>query len=288
MNNHNDRLSDDDFGDNLEEVGDDADESLLVEFLDHWENANELENKGAILEVYCAKYPRLEEDFRGLAEARYGIDRVVFVASQEDRDPTQLGPYRILRMLAYGGMGKVYEAEDGTLSRRVAVKTIRVGRAADPRLLEQFKAEREALALLHHTNIVPIFSAGEEDGLSYFAMPLINGITLADLVETMSQPGSPRPGAVAMPASPSSWADLLRLARSEASRRHTAQRLSARFGVRFSRASSPPPPPDPDHRCRKPSSSPRPPDYERRMAEIVAVAAEAIHSTTKRASCTST
>ncbi len=203
---------------------------------------------------YCAKHRHLEGDLRGLAEARGGIDRVDFVAGEKDADPDQLGPYRIIRLLAYGGMGKVYEAEEKTLSRRVAVKTIRVGRAANPKLVEQFKAEREALALLHHTNIVPIFSAGEEDGLLYFAMPLINGLTLADLVETMSQPGSPRSGTAASATSPSSWADLLRLARTEASRRHTLQRLSARFGVRLSRASSPRPSSNPELPTPKRSS----------------------------------
>jgi len=276
MNKQNDELDLDAF-DEIEEMDNNPDESLLVKFLDAWENAHEPANQEAILEDYCARNPHLGGDFRDLAEARGGIDRVAFVAAREDQDPKQLGPYRILRLLAYGGMGKVYEAEDETLSRRVAVKTIRVGRAADSRLLEQFKAEREALALLHDTNIVPIFSAGEEDGLFYFAMPLINGITLADLVETMSQSESPRPEATASPTSPSSWVDLLRLAKSGASHRHTIERLTARFGVRFTRASSPPPPSSQDSLTPKPSSSPRPAEYERRVAEIVAVAAEAIH-----------
>ena len=247
MNKHDDDSGHSDFEDydDIEYIDDDPDDSLLVAFLENWENASEVKDQAAILEGHCAKHPHLEGDFRGLAEARGGVNRVVFVAAQEDPDPEQLGPYRILRLLAYGGMGKVYEAEDKTLSRRVAVKTIRIGRSADPRLLEQFKAEREALALLHNTNIVPIFSAGEEDGLLYFAMPLIKGFTLADLVETMSQPGSPRPGTAASPISPSSWADILRLAKSEASHRQTLRRLSARFGFRFSRASSQPPSPSP-------------------------------------------
>ena len=281
MNKHRDDLSDDDFDDDIEELGDDPDESVLVDFLEQWENANEVKNRDVILAEYCAKHPHLQGGFRALAEARGAVNRVVFVAGQDDSDPERLGPYRILRLLAYGGMGKVYEAEDVTLSRRVAVKTIRVGRSADPRLLEQFKAEREALALLHNTNIVPIFSAGEEDGLLYFAMPLINGLTLADLVETMSQPGSTSAGTPGLPTSPSSWADLVRLARSEASHRHTCQRLSARFGFRVPRRSSSPPSTNPELREPRRALSPRPADYERRVAEIVAVAAEAIHSASR-------
>ncbi len=279
MHKHADDSGHDDFDDDdIEEAGDNADETVLVEFLEHWENEKEIASRNAILADYCAKHPHLEVDFRGLAEVRGGIAHFVFVAAQEDPDPDRLGQYRILRLLAHGGMGKVYEAEDETLKRRVAVKTIRAGRAADPRLLEQFKAEREALALLHNTNIVPIFGAGEEDGVLYFAMPLINGLTLADLLETMSQPDFPRPGTAESPSSSSSWAELLRLAKSEASHRHTLQRLSARYGVRFSRSSSPPPSPSPELRNPQSSLSPLPPDYERRVAEIVAVAAEALHS----------
>ena len=273
-----DGLSHDDFDDDgIEDMGDDPVEPVLVEFLAAWENAS-VEERNAIIQDYCAKHPDLEEDFRGLAEARGGIDRVDFLTCQEDADPDQLGPYRIIRLLAHGGMGKVYEAEEKTPSRRVAVKTIRLGRAANPKLVEQFKAEREALAVLHHTNIVPIFSAGEEDGLLYFAMPLINGLTLADLLATMSQPSSPRSGTTAPTSSLSSWADVLRVAKTEASRRHTFERLSARFGVRLSGESRPRTPPDSEDRSPKSSSSPRPPDYERRVAEIIAIAAEAIHS----------
>ena len=265
----------DDFDDEIDEEGLDPDEALLVAFLNDWENPPDFDGKEAILKDYCAKHPRLERQFRSLAEARRSLGAGVFVG---DPEPRRLGPYRILRFLAKGGMGKVYVAEDETLSRLVAVKTIRVGRAADPKLLEQFKAEREALALLHDTNIVPIFSAGEEDGLFYFAMPLIHGITLADLVETMILPGSPDPKAAAPPASTSSWVDLLRRARSDASHRHTIERLSTRYGVRFTRDSSSSSSDRPDSRTGKHPSNPRPPDYERRVVEIVAVAAEAIHN----------
>ncbi len=278
MNNRNDVLSHDDLNNEIDDFGDDPDESLLMEFLDQWENASEISDRDAILEEFCAKHRHLEGNLRDLAEARAGVDRVDFFSGEKDADPDQLGPYRIIRLLAHGGMGKVYEAEEKTPLRRVAVKTIRLGRAANLKLVEQFKAEREALAKLHHTNIVPIFSAGEEDGLLYFAMPLINGLTLADLVATMSQPGSLGQGKTATTTPMSSWADVLKLARTEASHRHTLERLSARFGVRMSRAPSARPSPSSDHKMPIRSPIPRPPDYERRVAEIIAVAAEAIHS----------
>ncbi len=254
MNKFDDYSSHHEFDEEIDEVGDDRDEALMGEFLERWEIADELGNKDTILKEYCAKYPRLEGYFRDLAEVRGGVNRVVFVAAQDES--AQLGPYKILRLLAYGGMGKVYEAEDELLPRRVAVKTIRIGREADRRLLEQFEAEREALARLHNTNIVPIYGAGEDNGLLYFAMPLINGLTLADLLETMNNSEFAKPETAASPNSPSSWVDLLKLAKSEASQRQTRRKLSARFGVPFSRASSPRPSSKPEPRTQRQSLRP--------------------------------
>src|SRR6185437_6655059 len=111
--------------------------------------------------------------------------------------------------------------------------TIRLGRAADPKLLERFEYERATLARLHHTHIVPIYSAGEDDGLLYFAMPLIKGPSLADLVATISRwPSGPADATRA-----TSWEEILGRATSEATWRRSVRRLS----VHPDRASSPTP-----------------------------------------------
>lgn len=97
-------------------------------------------------------------------------------AGAESDVPTQVGPYRILRLLGEGGMGRVYEAEQlQPVQRRVALKLTRSG--LDPeRVMARFQAERQALAVLDHPNIARIFDAGSEaDGRPWFAMELVDG-----------------------------------------------------------------------------------------------------------------
>ncbi len=87
----------------------------------------------------------------------------------------QLGDFRIIREIGRGGMGIIYEAEQVSLKRHVALKVLGPGIADSPRQLERFHRESEAVARLHHTNIVPVFGSGSENGVHYFAMQLIDG-----------------------------------------------------------------------------------------------------------------
>src|SRR3984957_15842421 len=77
--------------------------------------------------------------------------------------PTQLGDYRILREVGRGGMGIVYEAEQISLGRHVALKVLASPSMLDPKHIERFLREAKAAARLHHTNIVPVFGVGEQD-----------------------------------------------------------------------------------------------------------------------------
>jgi hypothetical protein len=99
----------------------------------------------------------------------------------------QLGDFRILRELGRGGMGVVYEAEQLSLDRRVALKILPFAAALDPRQLQRFKNEAQAAAHLHHTNIVPVFGIGCERGVHYYAMQFIEGQTLAALIAELRQ-----------------------------------------------------------------------------------------------------
>jgi serine/threonine protein kinase len=95
--------------------------------------------------------------------------------------PLRLGDFRIVRELGRGGMGVVYEAEQLSLKRRVALKVLRFG-STEAEARERFQREAETVAALHHTNIVPIFAVGCEGGVHYLAMQLIEGTSLADLL----------------------------------------------------------------------------------------------------------
>lgn len=96
-----------------------------------------------------------------------------------------LGDYRIVRELGRGGMGVVYEAEQLSLGRRVALKMLPFATALDPKQLQRFKNEAQAAAHLHHANIVPVHGVGCERGVHYYAMQLIEGQTLAAMIEEL-------------------------------------------------------------------------------------------------------
>lgn len=102
----------------------------------------------------------------------------------------QLGDYRILREIGRGGMGVVYEAEQQSLQRTVAVKVFPVSTLREPRQLQRFHREARTAARLHHNNIVPVFGVGEQDGLHYFVMQKIAGTSLDRLIVPDDQGGS--------------------------------------------------------------------------------------------------
>jgi serine/threonine protein kinase len=99
-----------------------------------------------------------------------------------DRGTTALGDFRIVREIGKGGMGVVYEAEQLSLNRRVALKVLPFAAALDSRHLQRFKNEAQAAACLHHSNIVPIYSVGCERGVHFYAMQFIEGQSLAEVI----------------------------------------------------------------------------------------------------------
>ena len=97
--------------------------------------------------------------------------------------PEQLGPYRIVSRLGRGGMGAVYEATDEA-GRHVAVKMLAAHLADDPGLRRRFDAEIATLKTLRHPGIVQLLAFGEEDDQPYFAMELVPGRSLEQLLRT--------------------------------------------------------------------------------------------------------
>lgn len=96
--------------------------------------------------------------------------------------PSQVGDYRIERLIGSGGMGRVYLAEHATMLRPVALKTLPPERMRQANAVERFYAEVRAAGRLLHPNIVTAFDAGCIDGVHYLAMEYVNGPTLSALV----------------------------------------------------------------------------------------------------------
>lgn len=152
--------------------------SRLVEVLDQYLadlKAGQTPDRAKLL----AAHPDLAEEL-----GRY-LDGMDFLHASGDatKPGKRLGDFHILREVGHGGMGAVYEAEQISLHRRVALKVLRFGRVSDPEALERFQREAETVACLHHTNIVPIFAIGSEGGVNYYAMQFIVGRSLDQVLK---------------------------------------------------------------------------------------------------------
>ncbi len=155
---------------------------------------------------YCRRHaelaPRIRELFPALVMieqcgpvAEDPKDSLLFSADgQPYAAPVRIGGYRIVREIGRGGMGIVYEAFQESLSRRVALKVLPPLAAAGETSLVRFRGEARAAARLHHTNIVPVFEVGEDQGCSFIAMQFIDGRGLDSvLVELQRTPSAAGP-----------------------------------------------------------------------------------------------
>ena len=92
--------------------------------------------------------------------------------------------YRVVRLIGRGGFAEVYEVVDSDLQRRLAVKVLRSDLPWTAATISRFKQEARAIARLNHPNTVRIHFVGESEGLVYYAMPYLEGRTVADLLKT--------------------------------------------------------------------------------------------------------
>ncbi len=98
-----------------------------------------------------------------------------------------LGDFEVVREIGRGGMGIVYEAVQQSLHRPVALKVLNTGAIHSSKQVIRFQREAAAAARLHHTNIVPVFGVGEQDGQHYYVMQLINGQGLDVVLEEVAR-----------------------------------------------------------------------------------------------------
>ncbi len=110
--------------------------------------------------------------------------------TDDENTKKRLGDFEIIRELGRGGMGVVYEARQVSLNRKVALKVISSALGLSSKAEVRFKREAEAAGKLHHTNIVPIYATGEDDGTHYYAMELIDGSSLPDMLRRHEAPKS--------------------------------------------------------------------------------------------------
>ncbi|MCY3001633.1 MAG: serine/threonine-protein kinase, partial [Planctomycetota bacterium] len=148
-------------------------EELVFQVLERCESG-----ETGVVEELCRLHPEQSGELRRRIDSLRASGLVGSAAGA----PSRLGEFELVRRLGQGGMGVVYVAEQPSLARRVALKLVRPEQLFFAGARERFRREVEAVARLAHPGIVPVFSVGEQDGLPYYAMELVEGVSLDEVV----------------------------------------------------------------------------------------------------------
>ncbi|MBM4067868.1 MAG: serine/threonine protein kinase [Planctomycetes bacterium] len=167
---------------------------LAEEFLEQYRRGNR-----PSLKEYIDRYPDLAGEMRQVFPAMAMMENIALddaslengksaaVPKTSEVSVQQLGDFRIIREVGRGGMGVVYEAEQVSLGRHVALKVLPQKALLDAKQKRRFEREAKSAARLHHTNIVPIFGVGEHDGLPYYVMQFIQGLGLDEVMDELKR-----------------------------------------------------------------------------------------------------
>ena len=154
---------------------------------------------------YIEKFPDLADEIRAVLPAMAMLESIA--PADESQGAVggekacaaapfdQLGDYRIIREVGRGGMGIVYEAEQLSLGRHVALKLLSLEARSNSRFAQRFEREARAAARLHHTNIVPVFGVGEHAGMQFYVMQFIQGLGLDEVLRELQRSRDTGPAA---------------------------------------------------------------------------------------------
>jgi hypothetical protein len=165
-------------------------ELLAAEYMDRLR-----QGQRPAIEEYAAQHPELAEEIRELFPAIAVTERLKARQARSSDGRATLGParlerlddFRLIREIGRGGMGVVFEAEQESLGRRVAVKVLPRQVLLDEKNLKRFEREAHIAANLHHTNIVEVFGVGEQDGFHYSVMQYIRGVGLDAIIPLLAK-----------------------------------------------------------------------------------------------------
>ena len=151
------------------------------------------------LKEYIDRHPELAAEIREVFPAMAMMEKIAVADESMPGDsaspaplrwappPEQMGDFRILREIGRGGMGVVYEAEQVSLGRHVALKLLPPQKLKDANHKRRFEREARAAARLHHTNIVPVFGVGEHEDTPYYVMQFIHGLGLDEVLDELKR-----------------------------------------------------------------------------------------------------
>jgi eukaryotic-like serine/threonine-protein kinase len=141
-------------------------------------------------EELLARHPEDAQHLRGYlsglelfhAAAAPKLPQAIALSGGKLQVAQTIGDFRLVREIGRGGMGLVYEAEQISLKRRVALKILPFAAGHDEKQIGRFKNEAQAAARVEHPNIVPVYAVGHENGVHYYAMQLIDGQSLTRML----------------------------------------------------------------------------------------------------------
>lgn len=166
-----------------------SDDQVLAELIERLTerlaNGEELSIDSIVVE-----YPLHAGRLCAIWPALYTLVEIGNAAPQNASALGTLGDFRLIRELGRGGMGIVYEAEQVSLGRRVALKTLPFAGTLDERVLARFRNEALAAGALHHPHVVPIYGVGCERGIHFLAMQFIDGISLDRAIASIAATSS--------------------------------------------------------------------------------------------------